>query len=124
MPAASAVVVGDLSSLAGMRQVAEQADAVFGSGPFDAIIHNAGVGHRDQHRRVLAGQASSPIMGRNKRRSSSKPIVWTLNPSSCGARVRGRELVVGRAVCAHPDKCTSRYRMCLSFSAATMAFFG
>jgi NAD(P)-dependent dehydrogenase (short-subunit alcohol dehydrogenase family) len=43
------VVTGDLAGLAGMRQVAEQADA---AGPFDAVIHNAGVGHRDPAHRV------------------------------------------------------------------------
>jgi NAD(P)-dependent dehydrogenase (short-subunit alcohol dehydrogenase family) len=46
---AAGVVTGDLSGLAGMRQVAEQADA---AGPFDAVIHNAGVGHRDPPHRV------------------------------------------------------------------------
>ncbi len=49
LPEAAGVVTGDLSGLAGMRQVAEQADA---AGPFDAVIHNAGVGHRDQPHRV------------------------------------------------------------------------
>lgn len=40
VPQASAVVHGDLSTLAGMRQVAEQAN---GLGRFEAVIHNAGV---------------------------------------------------------------------------------
>src|ERR1700750_889972 len=44
LPAARAVVVGDLSSIAGMRQVAEQANA---GGPYDAVIHNAGVVYRE-----------------------------------------------------------------------------
>jgi NAD(P)-dependent dehydrogenase (short-subunit alcohol dehydrogenase family) len=47
LPEADGAVVGDLSTLAGMRQVAEQADA---SGRFDAIIHNAGVGYREVRR--------------------------------------------------------------------------
>ena len=47
LPAARAVVVGDLSSIAGMRQVAEQANA---GGPYDAVIHNAGVGYREPRR--------------------------------------------------------------------------
>ena len=47
LPAASAVVVGDLSSIAGMREVAEQANA---GGPYDAVIHNAGVGYREPRR--------------------------------------------------------------------------
>jgi hypothetical protein len=44
---ADSVVIGDLSHLAGMRQVAEQANA---SGRFDAIIHNAGIGYRERRR--------------------------------------------------------------------------
>jgi NAD(P)-dependent dehydrogenase (short-subunit alcohol dehydrogenase family) len=47
LPQADGVVIGDLSNLAGMRQVAEQADA---SGRFDAIIHNAGIGYREARR--------------------------------------------------------------------------
>ena len=47
LPAARAVVVGDLSSIAGMRQVAEQANA---GGSYDAVIHNAGVGYREPRR--------------------------------------------------------------------------
>ena len=47
LPAARAVVVGDLTSIAGMRQVAEQANA---GGPYDAVIHNAGVGYREPRR--------------------------------------------------------------------------
>jgi NAD(P)-dependent dehydrogenase (short-subunit alcohol dehydrogenase family) len=43
----AAVVVGDLSSIAGMRQVAGQANA---GGPYDAVIHNAGVGYRGPRR--------------------------------------------------------------------------
>jgi len=39
---AEAVVVGDLASLAGAREVAAQANAL---GRFDAVIHNAGVGY-------------------------------------------------------------------------------
>jgi NAD(P)-dependent dehydrogenase (short-subunit alcohol dehydrogenase family) len=44
LPQAEAVVVGDLSSLAGARSVAEQANRL---GRFDAVIHNAGVGYRE-----------------------------------------------------------------------------
>ena len=47
LPAASAVVIGDVSSIAGMRQVAEQANA---GAPYDAVIHNAGVGYREPRR--------------------------------------------------------------------------
>jgi NAD(P)-dependent dehydrogenase (short-subunit alcohol dehydrogenase family) len=48
LPEADGVVIGDLSSIAGMREVAAEAAA---SGRFDAVIHNAGVGPR-QRRRV------------------------------------------------------------------------
>ena len=47
MPRAAGVVIGDLSSVAGMRQVAAQANA---SGRFDAVIHNAGIGYREARR--------------------------------------------------------------------------
>jgi NAD(P)-dependent dehydrogenase (short-subunit alcohol dehydrogenase family) len=46
-PTASAVVVGDLASIAETRAVADQANRV---GPFDAIIHNAGIGDRESRR--------------------------------------------------------------------------
>jgi NAD(P)-dependent dehydrogenase (short-subunit alcohol dehydrogenase family) len=47
LPAAAHVVVGDLVSIAGMRQVAGQANEL---GRYDAVIHNAGVGYREPHR--------------------------------------------------------------------------
>ena len=47
LPRADGVVIGDLSSVAGMRQVAAQANA---SGRFDAVIHNAGIGYREARR--------------------------------------------------------------------------
>lgn len=47
LPAAERVVVGDVASTAGMREVAEQADA---HGAFDAVIHNVGVGYREPRR--------------------------------------------------------------------------
>lgn len=43
LPKAERVLVGDFATLAGMRAVAEQANA---SGTFDAVIHNAGIGYR------------------------------------------------------------------------------
>ncbi|MEU4236028.1 SDR family NAD(P)-dependent oxidoreductase [Actinoplanes sp. NPDC026619] len=52
LPAAADVLVGDLSSLAGMEAVAEQANA---SGRFDAVIHNAGVGDRERRRTTADG---------------------------------------------------------------------
>jgi NAD(P)-dependent dehydrogenase (short-subunit alcohol dehydrogenase family) len=47
LPAAEHVVVGDLASIGGMRQVAEQANQF---GPYQAVIHNAGVGYREPRR--------------------------------------------------------------------------
>ena len=47
LPQADGVVIGDLSSIGGMRQVAGQANA---SGRFDAVIHNAGIGYRERRR--------------------------------------------------------------------------
>src|SRR4051794_4938687 len=47
LPEAEGVVVGDLTDLAGMRSVAEQADA---SGRFDAVIHNAAIGYQEGRR--------------------------------------------------------------------------
>ena len=47
LPAAEAVLVGDLSTLAAMRAVAAAANAL---GVFDAVIHNVGIGYREPHR--------------------------------------------------------------------------
>jgi NAD(P)-dependent dehydrogenase (short-subunit alcohol dehydrogenase family) len=44
LPQAEAVVLGDLSSIAGARTVAGEANKL---GRFDAVIHNAGVGYRE-----------------------------------------------------------------------------
>ena len=49
LPEVAGVAVGDLTGLAGMRQVAAQASA---AGPFDAVIHNAGIGYREPRRVV------------------------------------------------------------------------
>ena len=47
LPKAKDVVVGDLSNIAETRQVAEQVNAL---GRHDAVIHNAGIGYREQYR--------------------------------------------------------------------------
>jgi NAD(P)-dependent dehydrogenase (short-subunit alcohol dehydrogenase family) len=47
LPQAAAVLTGDLSSLAAMRDVAEQAN---GWGRFDAVIHNVALGYREPRR--------------------------------------------------------------------------
>ena len=49
LPEAESMVIGDLSSVAGARSVAEQVNRL---GRFDAVIHNAGVGYREQRRAV------------------------------------------------------------------------
>jgi NAD(P)-dependent dehydrogenase (short-subunit alcohol dehydrogenase family) len=48
-PGSADVLVGDLSSMAEVRSVAEQADA---SGRFDAVVHNAAVGDQEPRRIV------------------------------------------------------------------------
>jgi NAD(P)-dependent dehydrogenase (short-subunit alcohol dehydrogenase family) len=47
VPGAEAVVIGDLSSIAQTRKVADKVNRL---GTFDAVIHNAGVGYREPHR--------------------------------------------------------------------------
>lgn len=51
VPGAAGVVVGDVSSLAGTRDLADQAK---GLGPFDVVIHNVGVGGGVRERQVTA----------------------------------------------------------------------
>ena len=68
LPAARAIVVGDLTNIAGMRQVAEQANA---GGPYDAVIHNAGVGYRSR-------SASAPMtVWSTSSRSTCLPYLLT-----------------------------------------------
>ena len=47
LPQADAVLIGDLSTLETMRDVAAQANA---RGRFDAVIHNVGIGYREPRR--------------------------------------------------------------------------
>jgi NAD(P)-dependent dehydrogenase (short-subunit alcohol dehydrogenase family) len=47
LPGAEQVLVADLSAIAGIRELARQADEL---GRFDAVIHNAGVGYREPRR--------------------------------------------------------------------------
>ena len=49
LPGAESVIVGDVSTLAAMRDVAAQANA---TGRFDAVIHNVGLGYREPDRNV------------------------------------------------------------------------
>jgi NAD(P)-dependent dehydrogenase (short-subunit alcohol dehydrogenase family) len=47
VPGAETVVVGDLSSIAQVRRVAEQVNSL---GSFDAVIHNAAIGYQEPRR--------------------------------------------------------------------------
>ena len=47
VPGAETVVIGDLTSIAQTRNVAEQVNRL---GSFDAVVHNAGVGYREPRR--------------------------------------------------------------------------
>ena len=47
LPQSEVVVLGDLSTVAGAREVAEQVNRI---GHFDAVIHNVGVGYREPRR--------------------------------------------------------------------------
>ena len=47
LPAADGVLVGDLSTIAGVRSVADQAED---AGRFDAVVHNAAVGYQERRR--------------------------------------------------------------------------
>jgi NAD(P)-dependent dehydrogenase (short-subunit alcohol dehydrogenase family) len=49
LPSADAVLIGDLSTIAAMRDVAKQANAI---GRFDAVIHNVGMGYQEPRRTV------------------------------------------------------------------------
>ena len=52
VPEAAGVAVGDLSVITGIRQAAESAHAL---GPYDAVIHNAGVGSASARRATADG---------------------------------------------------------------------
>ena len=68
-PGAEGVIVGDFSTLAGMKGVAEKADA---SGRFDAVIHNAALGDKEQ-RRVETADGFAQVFAVN----SLAPFVLT-----------------------------------------------
>jgi NAD(P)-dependent dehydrogenase (short-subunit alcohol dehydrogenase family) len=52
LPKAEAIVVGDVETIAGAKDVADQVNAL---GRFDAVIHNAAVGYRESHRITADG---------------------------------------------------------------------
>jgi NAD(P)-dependent dehydrogenase (short-subunit alcohol dehydrogenase family) len=47
LPQTEAVVIGDVETIAGAKNIATQVNAL---GRFDAVIHNAAVGYREEHR--------------------------------------------------------------------------
>ncbi len=61
LPQAEAVLVGDVSTLAAMRALADQANA---AGRFDAVIHNVALGYREP-RRVETADGLSPLWAVN-----------------------------------------------------------
>ena len=52
LPRAEAIVVGDIETVAGTKELAAQANAL---GRFDAVIHNAAAGYREGHRVTADG---------------------------------------------------------------------
>lgn len=52
LPQAEALVVGDVETIAGAKDIAAQVNAL---GRFDAVIHNAAVGYREGHRLTSDG---------------------------------------------------------------------
>jgi NAD(P)-dependent dehydrogenase (short-subunit alcohol dehydrogenase family) len=52
LPQTEAVVIGDVETVAGAKDVAAQVNAL---GRFDAVIHNAAVGYREEHRATSDG---------------------------------------------------------------------
>src|SRR5262249_55546640 len=52
VPGARDALVGDLSSMLETRALAEQANS---AGPFDAVIHNAGIGLREPRMETVDG---------------------------------------------------------------------
>lgn len=61
LPAAESVVVGDLTSIAQTRHVADQVNQL---GTFDAVIHNAGIGYREP-KRIVTEDALSHLLAVN-----------------------------------------------------------
>jgi NAD(P)-dependent dehydrogenase (short-subunit alcohol dehydrogenase family) len=52
LPKAEAIVIGDVETIAGSKDVAAQVNAL---GRFDAVIHNSAVGYREGHRITAEG---------------------------------------------------------------------
>jgi NAD(P)-dependent dehydrogenase (short-subunit alcohol dehydrogenase family) len=56
LPGAEAVVVGDLETIGGAKEIASQVNAL---GRFDAVIHNAAVGYSEGHRVTSDGPSKA-----------------------------------------------------------------
>lgn len=56
VPNAQGVVIGDLSTIAGAKETASEANRF---GPFDAVIHNAGLGPSNSDRKTADGLQST-----------------------------------------------------------------
>ncbi|KAH7254477.1 hypothetical protein FSOLCH5_011475 [Fusarium solani] len=62
IPKAKAVLIGDLSSIAETKKLAQEANA---AGPFDAIIHNAGIGYGATSSRQITPDKISAVFAVN-----------------------------------------------------------
>lgn len=64
VPGAEAVLVGDLRSIAETQKLARDANAL-GRGPFDAVIHNAGIGYGSTSSREITADKLSAVFSVN-----------------------------------------------------------
>ncbi|KAJ5167173.1 uncharacterized protein N7482_005954 [Penicillium canariense] len=64
VPTAEAVLVGDLRSISEVKRLAEEANALR-SEPFDAIIHNAGIGYGATSSREITADKLSAVFAVN-----------------------------------------------------------
>lgn len=62
VPKAEGVVIADLKSMAEIKQLAKDADAL---GPYDAIIHNAGIGYGDTASTEITSDGISAVFSVN-----------------------------------------------------------
>lgn len=64
VPKAEAVLVGDLRSISETKKLAKQANEL-GQGPFDAVIHNAGIGFGSTSSREITADKLSAVFAVN-----------------------------------------------------------
>ncbi|KAF4463960.1 Short chain dehydrogenase [Fusarium albosuccineum] len=62
VPKAAAVLVGDLSSITETKKLAQEANA---AGPFDTIVHNAGIGYGSTSSRQITSDKISAVFAVN-----------------------------------------------------------